>query len=255
MKHFIVTIVLVAAVLVYFFRKDNVNTVDHSDVPRDAITQESQSAPPTHPSHDSNSAKAATVPQRTVASVTNVPMDTKERKLLVDLIRATRSTDTNPAMKAKAQKLREQFKNLSNKNEVVWDYYRDLQAANAPAFERVEMLDMLNAKGGDAKLAEVALAEALDFSPEKTITMEQAQNEQQRNIASTTDQNYIPVLVAYEIYLNNCGNYQACQKGLLTVIANNENHNMKASLIEAVNKQFPRSRAEFAADLARYQLN
>lgn len=254
MKHFIVMIVLVAAVAVYFFNKESVNSVDHSVVPQAPVSTQansaSQSAPPTLSTHDSNSAKVVTVPQRGVASVTNVPANTKERKLLVDLIKATRSND-----QAKAQALRNQLKGFSNKSEVLWDYYRDLQSANAPAFERVEMLDMLNGPGGDAKLAEVALAEALDFSPEKTITMDQAQTEQQRNIASTTDQNYIPVLVAYEIYLNNCGNYQACQKGLLTVIANNENHNMKASLIEAVNKQFPKSRSEFNADLARYKLN
>lgn len=252
MKQTFVVLAAVALVAVLFFSREKEQSVDHSadpQPPSQAVTDGT-----THKAPNRHIASAS-APLATVPKVTSVPVETKERALLIDLIKTTRAAENKSDLRVRVKELRAKFNALPNKKQVLWDYYRDLQAANSAHFERVEALDMINGRGGDKQLAEVALAESLDYAPEATITMDNARTEQERNIASTTDQSYIPVIVAYEIYLNNCGSYAGCQQGLLTVIANNPNHNMRASLIEAVNKRFPQSKQEFAADLARYQLN
>lgn len=252
MKQTFLVLIALFLVAVYFFNRDKVKSVDQSGDPQSSNS--SSNANSFNQSQPEVAGTTQKAPVRDVASVTTVPVETKERKLLVDLIKTTRAAENKSDLKVKVKALRAQFNALPNKKQVLWDYYRDLQSAHSAHFERVEMLDMLNGRGGDQQLAEVALAESLEFAPAKTVTMENARTEQERNIASTTDESYIPVLVAYEIYLNNCGSYSGCQQGLLTVIANNENHNMRSSLIEAVNKRFPQSKQEFAADLARYDL-
>ncbi|QLY25212.1 hypothetical protein [Bdellovibrio sp. KM01] len=252
MKQTFVVLATVALIAVLFFSRQKEQNVDHSadpqPPPQAVVDGTTQKAP-------NRNVASASAPLATVAKVTAVPVETKERALLVDLIKTTRAAENKSDLRVRVRELRAKFNALPNKKQVLWDYYRDLQGANSAHFERVEALDMLNGRGGDKQLAEVALAESLDYAPAATVTMDNARTEQERNIASTTDQSYIPVIVAYEIYLNNCGSYAGCQQGLLTVIANNPNHNMRASLIEAVNKRFPQSKQEFAADLARYQLN
>ncbi len=251
MKQIIVVLAAVAVIAVLYFKQDKVQSVDQSADPQPP--SQTVSAGTTHKA-PSRSIASTSAPLEKTHPVTNVPVETKERALLVDLIKTTRAAENKSDLRTRVRALRAQFNALPNKKQVLWDYYRDLQSANSAHFERVEALDMLNGRGGDKQLSEVALAESLDFAPPATVTMDNARTEQERNIASTTDESYIPVIVAFEIYLNNCGSYAACQQGLLTVIANNPNHNMRASLIETVNKRFPQSRQEFAADLARYQL-
>ncbi|MBO9666004.1 MAG: hypothetical protein J7501_04265 [Bdellovibrio sp.] len=166
------------------------------------------------------SQKTSLVPQkRKVASTQNM---TAERASLVDLITAIRQSDS--------PELRQQLNALPNKNEVLWTYYRDLQVDRADTMERVQVLSLLNGTGGEAELADAALAEALDSESAS-------------------------VIAAFDVFLNNCGTYAQCQQGLLTVIANYPNHSVRAALIAAVNKRFSQQRSEFAADLVRYEIN
>ncbi|WP_413576143.1 hypothetical protein ACLVWU_17305 [Bdellovibrio sp. HCB290] len=253
MKQIFIVLVVVAVGAVVFFNRDNNKTVEHSGDPQSNIAPVIANAPTLVRNVASETTQTA--PTRKIASYTDVPVQTKERALLIDLIKTTRAAEMKSELRARAAQLRAQINALPNKKSVLWDYYRDLQGANSAHFDRVEALDLLNGRGGDTALAEVALAEALEYAPPQKIKMEDAQTEQERNIAASTDADDIPVLVAYDIYLNNCGAYSACQQGLLTVIANNDNHNMRSSLINAVYKRFPRDKQVFTADLARYQLN
>ncbi|WP_413585589.1 hypothetical protein [Bdellovibrio sp. HCB274] len=253
MKQILIVLVVVAVGVVVFFSRDKFETVKQSGDPQSFSSP--VIANTDQPVKNEASGTAQTAPTRKIASYTDVPVQTKERALLIDLIKTTRAAEMKSELRVRAAQLRAQINALPNKRTVLWDYYRDLQGTNSAHFDRVEALDLLNGKGGDTALAEVALAEALEYAPPQKIRMEDAQTEQERNIAASTDADDIPVLVAYDIYLNNCGTYSACQQGLLTVIANNDNHNMRSSLINAVSKRFPNDKQTFAADLARFQLN
>ncbi|MEK2689180.1 hypothetical protein [Bdellovibrio sp. GT3] len=253
MKQILIVLVVVAVGLAVLFNRDGDKTVKHSGDPQ--TTNSNMVVNDIKPVPAEASGTPQKAPTRSIASYTDIPVQTKERALLIDLIKTTRAAEMKSELRARAAQLRAQINALPNKKAVLWDYYRDLQGANSAHFDRVEALDMMNGGGGDAQLAEVALAEALEYAPAEKIKMEEARTEEERNIAASTDSNDIPVLVAYDIYLNNCGGYSTCQQGLLTVIANNNNHNMRASLIAAVYKRFPNDKQTFVADLARYQLN
>lgn len=248
MRKLVVILIAVVALSIFFFRNQKQHTVHETDAASETLQVSNQKHEIT-----ATSRNVPNIPQkRTVASTQNT---SPERALLVNLITTTRQAENKSDLREKAQELREQLNSLPNKNQVLWDYYRDLQSEGIGAFERVEILDLMNGAGGNKQLGEVALAEALDFAPEAVMRPEQARTQEEMNKALSTDPSSIPVLVAFDIFLNNCGTYATCQQGLLTVIANNPNHNMRASLISTVNKRFPQQQKEFAADLARYQLN
>jgi len=104
------------------------------------------------------------------------------------------------------------------------------------------------------RLADVALAEALQVQIADTIHPDKAKTEKELNIALTTTPEMIPPIVAFDIYLKNCGTYASCAQGAFALIGSNANHNLRSSLISNLYSRFPQDQARIRADLAKYDL-
>ncbi|UOF00200.1 hypothetical protein [Bdellovibrio reynosensis] len=172
-----------------------------------------------------------------------------ERKKLISLITISRGLTNNPEKADEAQALRDELKSLPNYKEVLWDYYRELQARGAGSFERVEVLDLMVSDVKDPEIADAALKETIVFAPPDTGDAEKATSEAEENRALSTDPSFIPIVVAFEIYLKNCEDYKSCSSGVKEVLRKQQNRNMRSNLVSTLYAVFPQSADEIHRDL------
>jgi hypothetical protein len=251
--------ILVLAMGIYFLTKNSSHLKDDLEG-ADSSSEQSINLAKT-PAKPIAAKSMEAKPSATTTNLRNtasVPKDMSalslERQMLKDLLLTSHQANAKPELRDKARELRDRLKSMPNSEAALWEHYQSLLDAKASPYERVEVLDLLLTNQQNQKLADVALAEALQAQIPETIRIENAKNEKELNIASTTTPEMIPPIVAFDIYLKSCGAYPNCQQGALAMIGSNPNANLRSNLISGLVSRFPDQRDQIRSDLVKFGL-
>lgn len=208
---------------------------------QEAVRPQASPPPQEMKSAESSSTLITTFSNEVKPQAAEPKIQNPDRQAVINLIAAVRSAQKYPHQVEAVEKFRYELNQLPNKKKVLWDYYKEIQARGASHLERVEILDLLAAdsNGSDSELASASLNESLRYASVEVIHADQAKTQEEMNQALSTKTEWLPVIIAFELYVKNCGDFKVCELGIKQVLRKNQNHNLKNSLLQIVVQKFP----------------
>lgn len=232
MKNYVLPLAVIALATAMYLLKPK--GMIESTLPDDKAHQETLSK-----STETQEVPAVSVEGSAVPVKEGVDTTAVARKQIVDLLSLNRQSENKPELDDQVTALRNKLNQMPNKTEVLWSYYQELRDKNAAPYDRAEVLDLFSPNAPDSRLAEVALQESTTLSTEPVLNLEDANTQEEMNEALSTKAEWIPTLVAFEVFIKNCGDYSSCRPGIDAVMGRHRNRNIRSNLIEVVAMRFP----------------